>query len=266
MIGGTTAFAPTRHSLLTLAIHFSMSIPNNKYTQSRAERTGVPVENIPAEAQVPDSNEVLLNMQSWYEKNKKLINGFAVGVLLGIAAFIGWRMLSEGKEEKAATQMSFAQRYFEMDSLGRALNGDGQHPGFTRIISKYGGTKSGNLSHYYAGIIYLRTGDFKNAVKHLGDFNGKGTILERAAAGALGDAHMELGATKKGIEAYEEAISDKEDEIVTPTYLQRLGMAYEMNKQPEKAKEAYKRVRDEYPTSAPARDIDRYLARLGVVE
>jgi len=153
-----------------------------------------------------------------------------------------------------------------MDSLSKALSGDGQHPGFTNIIKKYGSTKAGNLSHYYAGIIYLRTGDFKNAVKHLDDFNGKGTILERAAKGALGDAHMEQNQTKKAIEAYEEAASDKEDEIMTPMYLQRLGMAYEMNKQPEKAKEAYKRLHDEYPTSAAARDIDRYLARLGVVE
>ena len=243
-----------------------MSIPNNKYTQSRAQRTGVPVETVTPEARVADGNEVLLNMQSWYEKNKKLVNSFAVGLLVGIAAFIAWRMMSEGKEQKAATQMSFSQRYFEMDSLSKALNGDGQHPGFTQIIKRHGSTKAGNLSHYYAGIIYLRTGDFKNAVKHLEEFNGKGTILERAAAGALGDAHMEMNQIKKGIEAYEEAATDKEDEIMTPMYLQRLGMAYEMNKQPEKAKEAYKRIRDEYPTSAAARDIDRYLARLGVIE
>jgi predicted negative regulator of RcsB-dependent stress response len=242
-----------------------MSIPNNKYTQSRAQRTGVPVEATTTTATV-DNNDTLLNLQSWYEKNKKRINTVATVVLIGLAAIIGWRFLTAGKEEKAATQMSFAQRYFEMDSLQKALNGDGQHAGFKTVIKKYGGTKAGNLSKYYAGVISLRTGDFKSAVKYIDDFNGKGTILERAAAGALGDAHMELGATKKGIEAYEEAISDKEDEIMTPTYLQRLGMAYEMNKQPEKAKEAYKRIRDEYPTSAPARDIDRYLARLGVVE
>ena len=241
-----------------------MSIPNNKYTQSRAQRLGTPVET--PETHVPDSGEVLLNMQSWYEKNRKRVNTIATVALIAIAAVIGWRMMSEGKEDKAATQMSFAQRYFEMDSLTKALNGDGQHLGFTQIIKKHGSTKAGNLSHYYAGIIYLRTGDFKNAVKHLEDFNGKGTILERAAAGALGDAHMEQNQPKKAIEAYEEAAADKEDEIMSPMYLQRLGMAYEMNKQPEKAKEAYKRLRDEYPTSAPARDIDRYLARLGVIE
>ena len=70
-----------------------MSIPNNKYTQSRAERTGVPVATETPETRVPDSSEVLLNLQSWYEKNKKVINGFSIGLLLGIAAFIGWRML-----------------------------------------------------------------------------------------------------------------------------------------------------------------------------
>ena len=241
-----------------------MSIPNNKYTQSRAQRTGQPVE--PTTTTSVESSDTLLNLQSWYENNKKRINTIATVVLVGLAAIIGWRFLTAGKEEKAATQMSFAQRYFEMDSLTKALNGDGQHPGFTRIIKKYSGTKSANMSHYYAGIIYLRTGDFKNAVKHLDEFDGKGTILERAAAGALGDAHMELGATKKGIEAYEEAIEDKEDEIMTPTYLQRLGMAYEMNKQPEQAIEAYKRIRDNFPQSMQARETDKNLARLGVLD
>jgi hypothetical protein len=39
-----------------------------------------------------------------------------------------------------------------------------------------------------------------------------------------------------------------------------------MNKQPEDAKKAYLRIRDEYPMSAQAREIDRHLARLGVLD
>ena len=88
----------------------------------------------------------------------------------------------------------------------------------------------------------------------------------RAAAGALGSAYLETGNTKKAIEQFEKATSDKNDVVQTPMYLMSLGAAQEMNKQPEEAKKSYLRIRDEFPNSAQARDIDRYLARLGVLD
>jgi tetratricopeptide (TPR) repeat protein len=109
-------------------------------------------------------------------------------------------------------------------------------------------------------------GDFKNAIKQLEDFNGKGTIVEYAAWGALADAYMESGNTKKGIEYYEKATGDKNNTVYNPIFLSRLGMAYEIDKKPEEAKKAYTRVRDEYPQSEQARDMDKSLARLGVLD
>ena len=53
---------------------------------------------------------------------------------------------------------------------------------------------------------------------------------------------------------------------LAPFYLMRAGAAYEMNKQPEEAKKIYKRIRDDYPQSNAARDVEKYLARLGEVE
>jgi tetratricopeptide (TPR) repeat protein len=133
-------------------------------------------------------------------------------------------------------------------------------------MKKYSSTKVGNLCHYYAGICYLKTGDFKNAIKQLEEFDGKGTIAEYTAAGALGDAYMESGNVKKGIDAYTKAAGDKDDIALTPLYLLRAAMAYEMNNQPEEAKKLYKRIHDEYPQSMQARDVEKNLARLGDIE
>jgi TolA-binding protein len=76
---------------------------------------------------------------------------------------------------------------------------------------------------------------------------------------------MENGDAKKGIEYYNKAASNKDDMMLTPTFLLRAGLAYESQNQPEEAKKVYLRIRDEYPTSDQARDIDRYLARLGTL-
>lgn len=206
------------------------------------------------------------HFQFWYENNSKKVLGFLIGIVVIILAWVGYSYMTQQKEEKATARVFYAQQYFAQDSLNLALNGDGQHPGFLRIIKDYKGTKTANLSHYYAGVAYLKGGDFKNAIKHLEDFNAKGTALATAANGMLGDAYMESGNLKKGIESYKSATGNKEDMVQTPLFLMHLGLAYEMNKQPEEAINAYKRIRDDYPQSMQAQDADRLLAMLGVVE
>jgi tetratricopeptide (TPR) repeat protein len=209
-------------------------------------------------------NNPLVTLQARYEKNKKNINTAITVVLALVVGFFAYQKLyKEPREEKAGTSVAFAQRYFEADSLNLALNGDGQHQGFLKIIKKYSGTSAENICHYYAGVCYLRMGDFKNAIKHFEDFDGHGTVLALAAWGSLGDAYMETKNTKKGIEYYEKASGDKDNNVYTPLYLYRLGIAYEMANKPEDAKKAYQRIKDDYPQSEQARDMDKYLARLG---
>lgn len=216
---------------------------------------------------VADDNHALERIQVTYEKNKKIINGIlTVALLIGAGIFAYFRLYLAPRESKAAAKMFYAQQYFAADSLERALQGDGQHAGFVKIIRDYSGTKSANLARYYAGMSYLRTGNYKNAIKQLEGFDGKGTLLSAAAAGALGSAYLETGNIKKAIEQYKSATDNKEDIVQTPMYLQLLGQAYEANKQSDEAKKAYLRIRDEYPTSIQARDIDRSLARLGVLD
>lgn len=214
-----------------------------------------------------EDNKALENIQSMYETNKKRINTVVTVVLGAIVVFFAYKKLyQEPREEKAATAISYPQRYYEMDSVQQALNGDGQHAGFVKIEKKYSGTKTANLCHFYAGVCYLKTGDFKKAIKELEDFDGHGTQVEYAAYGSLGDAYMETGNVKKGIEYYNKAAGDKDDISITPFYLMRAATAYEMNKQPDEAKKIYKRIRDDYPQSGAARDVDKYLARLGEVD
>jgi len=214
-----------------------------------------------------DGLKTLERLQLSYEKNKKRINTAITVVLVLIIGFFGYQRLYKApRETKAAGAVYHAQRYFDIDSVGKALNGDGQYAGFLKIIRNYSGTKAANLSHYYAGLCYLKMGDYKNAVKHLESFNGKGTLVETVAMGSLGDAYMENGNIAKGIDAYRKAANDKEDMLLTPLYLFRLGVAYEMNNKPDEARKAYRRIRDEYPTSTQAREIDKYLARLGDLE
>ncbi len=220
-----------------------------------------------AGATANDDLEALNKVTGYYDKNKKRINIITTVILVVVVGYFGYTNLyQQPREEKASSAMMFAQQYFQIDSMNYALNGDGQHKGFLNIIRKYKGTKAANLSNYYAGVCYLHSGDFNNAIKHLEKFNGKGTLVAHAAYGSLADAYMENGNIKSGIEYYNKATTDLEDELHTPMYLQRLGMAYEMDGQLDKAKNAYLKIQDNFPTSTAAQTVEKDLARVGHVD
>jgi predicted negative regulator of RcsB-dependent stress response len=232
----------------------------DKYTAPRAVTTGVsPADEIDA-----SGIEKLRTVESWYETNKKMINNVLIGILAVVVGIVGYTRFFKGpRVEKSNDAIFRAQTYFGMDSLNWALNGDGNNAGFLKIIDKYSGTPAANLAHYYAGVCFLKKGDFKNAEKHLREFDGKGTMVTNVAKGALGDALMEQGKTDDAIKSYLDAASDVDNVLLTPLYLERAGMAYELNNKLDEAKKLYRRVKDEFPMSTQARNMDKYLARLG---
>lgn len=214
-----------------------------------------------SEAKEPNPLDKLMVI---YEKNKKTISTVTTVILVVVVGYFAYAKLYKGPaEEKAATALSFPETYFAADSLNMALNGDGKNPGFIKIAKKYDGTAAGNLAHYYGGLCYLKMGDYKNAIKELKEFDGKGTKVGTMASGVLGEAYMESGDNAKAIDCFKKATADKDDILVTPMYLYQLGLAYEATNNTNEAKAAFKRIRDEYPKSMQARDTDKELARLG---
>lgn len=221
----------------------------------------------PGEAQVvkeQTGTDSMKKMQSSFEKNQKLLIGAVVAVVVLVGGFFGYKQfIQKPKEEKASAALFHAERWFEIDSLNYTLNGDGQRGGALSVIKKYDGTKAANLARYYAGLSYLRTGDAKNAAAQLEKFNGNGTPLEYLAYGALGDAYMEMNNSAKGIEMYKKAAANEKDMFISPMYLFRAALASETSGKTEEAKKMYLEIKSKFPYSQQARDIDKYLARLG---
>jgi tetratricopeptide (TPR) repeat protein len=202
-----------------------------------------------------------------YENKKKTINTVVIAIALAVAGFFAYKYLvQQPNEEKASVAMMRAEQMFSIDSVNLALNGDAQNAGFLKIINKFEGTASANVAHFYAGSCYMKMGDYANAIKQLKAFDAKGTVLEHAKSGLLGDAYMENKDIKNAIENFNAATVDADDDVYTPMYLQRLAIAYEKNNQVEDAKKAYIRIRDEFPRSFQSRDVEKSLAMLGVLD
>lgn len=158
-----------------------------------------------------DNKEVLVDVQEVYSKTERYIeeNKKSLGVILGaivlvIGGYFAWdRLYVRPLEDEARSAMFMAEKYFEKDSLNKAINGDGNYKGFKYIIEEYGVTKSANLAYYYLGICYLNQGKFQEAIDKLKEFDIDDEILGPVATGAIGDANMELGKKEEAVKFYE---------------------------------------------------------------
>ena len=54
--------------------------------------------------------------------------------------------------------------------------------------------------------------------------------------------------------------------MLSPIYLQRAGMAYEMKNNNAEAIKTYRKIKDKFPQSQIANEMSKTLARLGDVE
>lgn len=235
--------------------------------QNTRKSTTKPVKQQPAKRKRTSSGELFLyQLQQGFEKNQKAIISVVAVAAIAVGGFFGYKyFILAPKEEKAATALSYAQQWFDIDSFNLVLNGNGLNGGALDVIKKYSGTESANLAHYYAGISYLNSNDPQNAIKQLSEFNGKGTPVAYMAYGAMGDAYMDAKNVDKGIEFYKKAAAGTKNQFIAPLYLFRAGLACELNGKKDEAKKLYQEVKTNFPYSQQAQDIDKYLARVGDV-
>lgn len=204
----------------------------------------------------------LSRTEAFIEKNQKLLFYIVGGIGLIVLGIWGYnRFVLQPKIEKAENEIYMAQMYYEMDSLNLALNGDGMHLGFLDIVDEFGGTPSGNLSHYYIGMIYLKQGLFEDAIDELEQFDGEDAIIGPMATGCIGDAYVELGDLESALEYYIKAADQSVNDFTTPIYLMRAAWVHEDLGEWEEAVELYKRIKVEHWRSFEAREINKYIER-----
>jgi tetratricopeptide (TPR) repeat protein len=207
--------------------------------------------------------EALGKTEQFIEKNQNILIYVVLGILIVVLGYFGYKKFYiSPMESNAQEQIFMAQKYFEMDSLNRALYGDGNALGFLDIIDDYGRTNTGNLATYYAGICYLRMGNFEEAVEYLEQHDPSDHIIGPMALGALGDAYMELNDPDQAVRYYLEAANENVNDFTTPLFLYKAGMTYEMQEEYQDAYEVYDRIYKEYYRAPEARNIERNMARI----
>jgi tetratricopeptide (TPR) repeat protein len=209
--------------------------------------------------------------EEWVAKNQKYIFIVVGAVAVVVLGFLGYnKFIQEPKESEAMNDMFQAQQYFDQaveggaqsDSLyNLALTGGEGKFGMLDIVSNYKGTDAANLANYYAGMAYLNTKDYTNAVEYLSNFSSDDEMLGPIAQGGIGDAFMQLDQKDDALDYYVKAAQQKTNNYTTPLYLYKAGTtALELGKNADALK-YFNRIKTEFSSSTQATNIDVFIGK-----
>ena len=156
--------------------------------------------------------------------------------------------------------MAIAEQNFRAGNYEVALNGDGNALGFVQVMDEYG-KKAGKAVYFYAGVCELQLGEWEQAIKYLEAYKGKDTILAARATACIGDAYVALEDYSKALGYFEKAAANA-DNMFAAGYLLRAGIVAEKLGENAKALSFYKKIKDQYPQSMEAYDVDKYIGRI----
>lgn len=214
---------------------------------------------------IQELESALTKTEQFIEDNQKIISYVVGGIVLVVAAYLGFhKFYLQPKEEEATSQMFMAENYFEKDSFNLAINGDGNYLGFLDIVDDYGITKAANRASYYLGISYLHLGQYEDALDYLNDFETDDLLLAPVAEGAKGDAYLELGESDNALKQYKKAYNMSDNELTAPIYMMKAAKLLESMDELEDALALYQDIKTKYPDSQEATTVDRYIARVKI--
>ncbi|NNT72245.1 hypothetical protein HKT18_08475 [Flavobacterium sp. IMCC34852] len=171
--------------------------------------------------------------EDFIAKNQKFILGFLGAVVVAVVGYFAYeKFIAEPNQQTAADELFVAQQNFQKavdgdvkaDSLfNLVLNGSEGKFGVIRIAEEYSGTAAGNLANYYAGIAYLNTGKYAEAISSLEKFSSDDIMLSTLAKGAIGDAYAQQNKQKEALEFYLKAADANQNDFTRPRYLLKAG-------------------------------------------
>ncbi|MBB1192702.1 hypothetical protein DNC80_03355 [Flavobacterium sp. SOK18b] len=210
-------------------------------------------------------DETASRTEDFVAKNQKVIIGLVAAAALATLSYLAYqRFIAAPAQEEAANEMFVAQQNFQKatdgvssDSLYKlSLNGSEGKFGFLKIADEYSGTDAGNLANYYAGIAYLNTGKYTEAIDYLSKFKSEDIMLSALAKGAIGDAYAQKNQPKEALENYINAAGTNKNDFTTPRFLLKAGKVALALGNKADALKYFTDIKENYESSPEAASVD----------
>jgi tetratricopeptide (TPR) repeat protein len=208
--------------------------------------------------------------EDFVAKNQKYILGFLTIVALATVSYLLYqKFIAEPSQEEAASELFVAQQNFQkaVDATGTkadslynlVLKGSEGKFGVVKIADEYSGTDAGNLANYYAGVAYLNTKKYAEAITSLEKFKSDDIMLSTLAIGVIGDAYAQQNKQKEALEYYIKAADANKNELTRPRYLMKAGKTALVLGNKADALKYFTDIKDNYDTAPEAQTIDALI-------
>jgi tetratricopeptide (TPR) repeat protein len=208
--------------------------------------------------------------EDFVAKNQKYILGFLAVVALATVSYLLYqKFIAEPSQEEAANELFVAQQNFQkaVDATGTksdslynlVLKGSEGKFGVVKIADEYSGTDAGNLANYYAGISYLNTKKYAEAITSLEKFKSDDIMLSTLAIGAIGDAYAQQNKQKEALDHYIKAADASKNELTRPRYLLKAGKTALVLGNKADALKYFNDIKDNYDTAPESQAVDALI-------
>ena len=213
------------------------------------------------EQNLENVQEALNTTSAWIEANQNKLTWAITAIVVVVLAVIAINTyVLKPKAQEASNENAKAVVYFTQGNYELALNGDeADCMGFEAIANDYKCSKAGKLAALYAGVCYYQLGDYSAAAEYLAKFSAKDLNIEPAALQLLGDAYVQLEEYNKAAKAFSVAAKSG-NELIAPMSLKKLGFVQMELGNNAAALKAFETIKNEYPASLEAQDIEKYIA------
>ncbi len=203
--------------------------------------------------------------QAWVEENRRYVS-YIIAVPIILAVVI-WFVANNRRQANERATTDLAKVYQLYDQGQYKLAGDGipqeNIRGLQSIVDDYGSTQSGELSKLYLADCYFNLRDYDKALKLYADVDLSDKLLMSSAIAGEAACYAANGNHEEAGTLYEKAASKYMSALQAPDDLFHAASNYAKAGQKGKAAEMLNRLKKEFPSSAYARDVERYKVEFG---
>lgn len=197
-------------------------------------------------------------IKSQFKSNKTLrYVTFGVGalVILVLGYFAYRQFMWKPANEKSMDSYWVGLNYAAKDSTDIAIEE------LQSAVKKYDGKVGGEVAQFVYARQLMAQGEYQKALDELEGVSVEDTYVAAMSIGLQADCLSEMEKYDEAAGRYLEAANTNENDLTTPMYLWKAGLCAEEINNFDKATEFYQRIKDDFPTYASRKQIEKYIAR-----
>ncbi len=197
----------------------------------------------------------------FFEEHRTAIIATLVGLVVLVAAFLGYRAYQANRSEEAQQLLGAVLNEYQAGNWQAALDGTEAAPGLLEIAETYGSTATGQQATFLAADALYQLGKTDEALAMFERYDGEGLFEASALAGQAAIVEQK-GDPARAAELYEEAAGAYATPAAAPGYLLDAARAHAAAGHTAQAQAALQRVLDEYEDAPEAQTAQVEIGRM----